>query len=129
MVPATFCLVSRGAWGDHTSLYFANISGFYYQEGYCYLCRRFFDSEDLRRFRDVGKVEVFFTNVTKCPFPVEEYKFVVEGIFLAIVVGFGVIGNLLSLIKFCKQRTQKLFHFLLVALAVFDTVPTNHKMN
>ena len=123
MMPRDFCLVRKETLENQTTLYFSNVSGYYYDEGLCNLCRRFYASEDLSRFRELVKVEVL---LAECPFPIEEYKFVVEGVFLPIVVSFGVIGNLMSWIKFCKQRSQKVFHFLLVALAAFDTVNTKN---
>ena len=52
----------------------------------------------------------------------EDYKYWVDGFLLAIVSFVGILGNIASWLKFARQRTQKLFHYLLLGLATFDMV-------
>ena len=46
----------------------------------------------------------------------------VDGVILPIVSAFGIIGNIASGITFSQQKTQKVFHYLLVGLAAFNMV-------
>jgi len=45
-----------------------------------------------------------------------------EGFLLAIVAAFGLFGNGCSVVVFARQRIQRIFHRLLLMLAVFDGV-------
>jgi len=53
---------------------------------------------------------------------VETFKFVCEGVLVAVIGLVGVIGNVLSLIVLSKPRLRDAFHNLLFALACFDTI-------
>jgi hypothetical protein len=48
--------------------------------------------------------------------------FFIDGVILPIVSVFGIIGNIASGITFSQQKTQKVFHYLLVGLAAFNMV-------
>ena len=61
-------------------------------------------------------------SLSECEFNVEKYKYWTEGFLLMIVSCVGILGNFASFIKFARQRTQKLFHYLLLGLAAFDMV-------
>ena len=46
------------------------------------------------------------------------FNFIVEGILLVAIGLFGIIGNIWGIAVFSK--TQKCFHNLMLALAIFD---------
>ena len=66
-------------------------------------------------------------NLSECEINVEEYKYWVECVLLAVVSSVGILGNFASCLKFARQRTQKLFHYLLLGLAAFDMVRKSPK--
>lgn len=45
---------------------------------------------------------------------------IIEGYLLTTIGVIGLIGNILAILVFARQRVQKNFHTLMVALAVFD---------
>ena len=49
-------------------------------------------------------------------------SFLLEGVLLSIVAGFGLIGNLLSFIILSTQDVHKTFNNLLLLLSIFDMV-------
>ena len=78
------------------------------------------------------KLVVNGTNASRtlgeCVLNVEQYEFLVEGVILTIVSFVGILGNFASFVKFSQQRSQRLFHYLLLGLAAFDMVgPTIFK--
>ena len=48
--------------------------------------------------------------------------FIIEGVFLTIIAIVGLIGNFYSLKVYGRQKEHRLFHHLLLQLAVFDIV-------
>lgn len=52
---------------------------------------------------------------------VDVFCWYVEGILILIVGCVGILGNSFSLYLMSRPRTQKIFHNLLITLAVFDT--------
>jgi len=72
------------------------------------------------------KLVVNGTNASRtlgeCVLNVEQYEFLVEGVILTIVSFVGILGNFASFVKFSQQRSQRLFHYLLLGLATFDMV-------
>ena len=50
------------------------------------------------------------------------FSFLLEGVLLSVVAGFGLIGNLLSFIILSTQEVNKTFHNLLLLLSIFDMV-------
>ena len=58
----------------------------------------------------------------ECVLNVEQYEYLVEGVILTIVSFVGILGNFASFVKFAQQRSQRLFHYLLLGLATFDMV-------
>ena len=55
-------------------------------------------------------------------FPIYNFQWVTEGLLLLIVSTIGIVGNACSVVTCTKQRIQRVFHRLLLALATFDTV-------
>ena len=55
-------------------------------------------------------------------FPIYDFQWVTEGLLLLIVSSIGIVGNACSVVTCAKQRIQRVFHRLLLALATFDTV-------
>ena len=55
-------------------------------------------------------------------FPIYNFQWVTEGLLLLIVSIIGIVGNACSVVTCTKQRIQRVFHRLLLALATFDTV-------
>ena len=55
-------------------------------------------------------------------FPIYNFQWVTEGLLLVIVSSIGIVGNACSVVTCTKQRIQRVFHRLLLALATFDTV-------
>ena len=51
--------------------------------------------------------------------------FIIEGIFISIIGIVGLVGNLYSLKVYGRQKEHRLFHHLLLQLAVFDIVSIN----
>lgn len=49
-------------------------------------------------------------------------EYVLEGILLLIAGLFGILGNIGAILVFSRQRMQRNFHALMVALASFDLV-------
>ena len=49
-------------------------------------------------------------------------EFLVSGLAMMSIGCFGVVSNMVSVIFFFRQRTQRTFHRLLLLLAVVDTV-------
>ena len=47
-----------------------------------------------------------------------------EGLLILIVGVIGVVGNGVSLWTFWRQRVHRIFHNLLLVLAIFDIVST-----
>lgn len=45
-----------------------------------------------------------------------------EGLLLAVVGLVGLVGNMFSMVIFARQRIQRVFHHLLLLLAIFDAV-------
>lgn len=52
----------------------------------------------------------------------DDFAWVVEGLLLIIIGAFGLFGNGSAIIIFSRQRIQRVFHHLLLLLAIFDTV-------
>ncbi len=53
--------------------------------------------------------------------------FIVEGVLLFIIGIFGLCGNISAIVKFAtKKGSQKNFYFLMLALAIFDSVSSNN---
>ena len=50
--------------------------------------------------------------------------YIIEGIFISIIGTIGLIGNLYSLKVYGRQKEHRLFHHLLLQLAIFDIVST-----
>ena len=48
------------------------------------------------------------------------FKFLVEGILMVAIGSMGLLGNLLCILIFSRERAQKSFHHLMVFLAIFD---------
>ena len=48
------------------------------------------------------------------------FKFLVEGILMVTIGSMGLLGNLLCILIFSRERAQKSFHHLMVFLAIFD---------
>ena len=57
----------------------------------------------------------------------ETFSFLVEGVLLAIIASFGLVGNILSFIILSTQAVHKTFHNLLLLLSIFDMVG-NHQI-
>ena len=52
--------------------------------------------------------------------PLLDFSFLLEGVMLFTVALFGLFGNGCAMLIFSRQRVQKNFHSLMVALAAFD---------
>ena len=50
------------------------------------------------------------------------FMWVTEGLLLLAVGGVGLAGNACSVVVFARQRIQRVFHHLLLMLAIFDGV-------
>ena len=50
------------------------------------------------------------------------FQWVTEGLLLFFISFIGLIGNFWLVVKSSRQRVQRVFHRLLLALATFDTV-------
>ena len=50
------------------------------------------------------------------------FQWVTEGLLLFLISFIGLIGNFWLVVKSSRQRVQRVFHRLLLALATFDTV-------
>ena len=50
------------------------------------------------------------------------FRWVVEGVLISIAFGIGVVGNSFSVIIFSRQKVHRIFHHLLLLLAIFDLV-------
>ena len=50
------------------------------------------------------------------------FQWVTEGALLGAVGVVGLLGNCCSVLVFARQRIQRVFHHLLLALAIFDAV-------
>jgi len=50
------------------------------------------------------------------------FKFIVEGILLVFFGGIGLLGNLSCIVIFIQKKTLKCFHFLMLWLALFDSL-------
>jgi hypothetical protein len=47
--------------------------------------------------------------------------FVIEGVLLAVVAVFGLTGNAAAIVAFSRQRVQRNFHALMLALCAYDS--------
>ena len=71
-------------------------------------------------------------NATRCPRPVVDadadsdanFEFVTEGVLILVVGVVGLLGNLTSIYTFSRQKVHRIFHNLLLFLAIFDVVST-----
>ena len=54
-----------------------------------------------------------------------DFQWITEGLLLLLTGCIGLVGNTCSLVTCARQRIQRVFHRLLVALATFDSVSTN----
>ena len=50
------------------------------------------------------------------------FQWITEGVLISVIGSIGLLGNIISVAIFGRQRVQRLFHRLLLTLAAFDTV-------
>ena len=55
-------------------------------------------------------------------FPQDPFVWVVEGVLILIAFLVGMFGNSFSVIVYSRQKVHRIFHNLLLLLAVFDMV-------
>ena len=55
-------------------------------------------------------------------FPQDPFVWVVEGVFILIAFLVGMFGNSFSVIVYSRQKVHRIFHNLLLLLAIFDIV-------
>ena len=55
------------------------------------------------------------------------FGFVTEGLLIFIIGLLGLVGNAISIWTFSRQRVHRIFHNLLLVLALFDIVSFNCK--
>ena len=53
------------------------------------------------------------------------FTFLVEGVLILVVGGFGLLGNSFSVVLFSRQKVHRIFHNLLLTLSLFDLVSRN----
>ena len=65
-------------------------------------------------------------NVSKCDRPpptVEDhFEWMTEGVLISLVAIVGILGNFISIYTFSRQKIHRIFHNLLLFLALFDVV-------
>ena len=54
--------------------------------------------------------------------PEDNFEWVFEGLFIFLAGGIGVLGNGISMWTFSRQKVHRIFHNLLLTLAIFDLV-------
>ena len=52
----------------------------------------------------------------------DEFEWITEGILVSLIGVVGLLGNIMSIWKFSRQKVHRIFHNLLLCLAVFDVV-------
>ena len=50
------------------------------------------------------------------------FTWIVEGVFILIAFVIGLFGNSFSIVIFSRQKVHRIFHHLLLLLAIFDMV-------
>jgi hypothetical protein len=50
------------------------------------------------------------------------FQWATEGVLILVVGILGLFGNIISIWTFSKQRVHRIFHNLLLVLAIFDIV-------
>ena len=69
-------------------------------------------------------------NVTRCPRQDADaeadadasFELATEGVLILVVGVVGLLGNLTSIYTFSRQKVHRIFHNLLLSLAIFDVV-------
>ncbi|TRY76422.1 hypothetical protein TCAL_15948 [Tigriopus californicus] len=51
------------------------------------------------------------------------FQWLTEGFLLMVLGVIGLVGNTCSMALFARQRIQRVFHHLLLLLAIFDARP------
>jgi hypothetical protein len=54
--------------------------------------------------------------------PEDTFEWVFEGLFIFIAGNIGILGNCISIWTFSRQKVHRIFHNLLLTLAIFDVV-------
>jgi hypothetical protein len=58
-----------------------------------------------------------------CQVPPEDvFEWIFEGLFIFIAGNIGILGNCISIRTFSRQKVHRIFHNLLLTLAIFDLV-------
>ena len=55
---------------------------------------------------------------------VDDFEWATEGLLISLIGLVGLLGNVISIWKFSRQKVHRIFHNLLLCLAVFDVVTT-----
>ena len=50
------------------------------------------------------------------------FEWATEGVLISVVGGVGILGNFISIYTFSRQKVHRIFHNLLLFLALFDVV-------
>ena len=53
------------------------------------------------------------------------FTWIVEGVLILIAFLVGLFGNSFSIVIFSRQKVHRIFHHLLLLLAIFDMVSNN----
>jgi hypothetical protein len=54
--------------------------------------------------------------------PEDVFEWIFEGLFIFIAGNIGILGNCISIRTFSRQKVHRIFHNLLLTLAIFDLV-------
>lgn len=58
---------------------------------------------------------------------VTTFQLITEGYLIFIIGCIGLLGNVISIWTFSRQRIHRIFHNLLLVLTIFDTVRHNSR--
>jgi hypothetical protein len=72
------------------------------------------------------------TNGSRCFAPAyavnDDFEWTTEGVLISVVGVVGVVGNLISIYTFSRQKVHRIFHNLLLSLALYDLVSDTDKV-
>ena len=77
-------------------------------------------------------VESILQHVFSEPITSEEedaFAWVVEGVLILVAFLVGLLGNSFSIVIFSRQKVHRIFHHLLLLLAIFDMVSSISALN
>ena len=67
--------------------------------------------------------------VVGVPHPFNWFEWFTEGVFVLIIGIIGLLGNCISIWTFSRQKVHRIFHNLLLILAIFDIVSSTYSCN